>query len=356
MIRININTQTIQRHLFKRSIVTSFSSSSSSSSLFLGNNNATKGNSSSFSSGLIAGGGYQQRLFSSGSNSWNWTKSTSSTSSTQSSETKEASSSSSSFSSSSSPSPDQESIIDPSIQSTIMSKCTSLHTTIMPLNDKLRGPLAKHSDKATSLPFVFLVGNHSSGKSSFINYVLGRDVQTAGVAPTDDCFTVIAPGPNDSDQDGPALVGDPDMGFSQLRQFGPTLIHHTQLKVRSGTNTTSFMMIDSPGMIDSPMSQSGMGSSATTTSSGSQMDRGYDFQGVVRWYAERADVVMLFFDPDKPGTTGETLSVLLHSLGGMDHKLLIVLNKADQFKKVRFVCLFICRKNDGNYFFNLMFL
>ena len=73
-------------------------------------------------------------------------------------------------------------------------------------------------------------------------------------------------------------------------------------------------------MIDSPHSES--------------MDRGYDFQGVVRWFAERADVVLLFFDPDKPGTTGETLNILLHSLAGMDHKLLIVLNKADQFKKI----------------------
>jgi hypothetical protein len=231
-----------------------------------------------------------------------------------------------------------------------MDECASLHASIMPLNSKLVGPLAKNSDRGTSLPFVFLVGNHSSGKSSFINYVLGRDVQTAGVAPTDDCFTVVAPGPEDTDQDGPALIGDPDMGFSALRQFGPTLIHHTQLKVRKGTNTNSFMMIDSPGMIDSPVSQSGMperysggggggggiSSSSGGANSGQSMDRGYDFQGVVRWFAERADVVLLFFDPDKPGTTGETLNVLLHSLGGMDHKLLIVLNKADQFKKVRF--------------------
>lgn len=43
---------------------------------------------------------------------------------------------------------------------------------------------------------------------------------------------------------------------------------------------------------------------------------------------------LLFFDPDKPGTTGETLSILLHALSGMDHKLLIVLNKADQFQKI----------------------
>ena len=81
---------------------------------------------------------------------------------------------------------------------------------------------------------VRYLGNHSSGKSSFINYVLGRAVQTAGVAPTDDCFTIIAPGPVDRDQDGPAAVtGQVDWGFASLRQFGPTLLHHTVLKVRA---------------------------------------------------------------------------------------------------------------------------
>ena len=255
-----------------------------------------------------------QKCFFSSNNSWNWTQSSASTKPNENEDT----------------SSDDPDTIAPSVQNQIMETCADLHASIMPLNAKLIGPLAKNSDKGTSLPFVFLVGNHSSGKSSFINYVLGRDVQTAGVAPTDDCFTVIAPGPVDTDQDGPALIGDPDIGFSELRQFGPTLIHHTQLKVRSGTNSSAFMMIDSPGMIDSPVSQAGMGGHGN----GKTMDRGYDFQGVVRWYAERADVVMLFFDPDKPGTTGETLNVLLHSLGGMDHKLLIILNKADQFKKV----------------------
>jgi GTP-binding protein EngB required for normal cell division len=211
--------------------------------------------------------------------------------------------------------------IDPRLQTRVLDKCADLHASVMPLNEKLQGPLAKNSNQGTALPFVFLVGNHSSGKSSFVNYILGRDVQVAGVAPTDDTFTVILPGPSDQDQDGPALIGDPDLGFSNLRQFGPTLIHHTQLKVRKNVRNSNFMLVDSPGMIDSPHQ-------AVTT------DRGYDFQGVVKWFAERADIVLLFFDPDKPGTTGETLSILLHSLGGMDHKLLIILNKADQFKKV----------------------
>jgi hypothetical protein len=91
-------------------------------------------------------------------------------------------------------------------------------------------------------------------------------------------------------------------------------------------------------MIDAPANFSGMLTTNTTGSSSSSyantMDRGYDFTGVVRWLADRADVVLLFFDPDKPGTTGETLSVLLHALSGMDHKLLIILNKADQFAKI----------------------
>jgi hypothetical protein len=141
-------------------------------------------------------------------------------------------------------------------------------------------------------------------------------------------FTVIAPGPVDRDQDGPSLIGDPDLGFSQLRQFGPTLMHHCLLKIRSDISS-NFLIVDSPGMIDAPANYSGM-----LNPSGREMDRGYDFTGVVRWCADRADIVLLFFDPDKPGTTGETLSVLLHALSGMDHKLLIVLNKADQFQRI----------------------
>lgn len=215
---------------------------------------------------------------------------------------------------------------DPSTPESVLNACWQKYDSLTKLNDKLGGTaIPPSSDRGTSLPFCLLVGNHSSGKSSFINYVLKRKIQKAGVAPTDDSFTVIAPGPQDKDSDGPTLVGDPDYGFASLRQFGPTLIHHTQLKVRD--SDLKFMLVDSPGMIDAP-------ANATGRKDENIMDRGYDFQGVVRWLAQRADIVLLFFDPDKPGTTGETMSVLLNSLSGMDHKLLIVLNKADQFHKI----------------------
>jgi hypothetical protein len=114
----------------------------------------------------------------------------------------------------------------------LIEDCLSIRSSVQKLNDKFRGPLEKSAQKNTLLPFVFLLGNHSSGKSSFVNYVCQRKIQTSGVAPTDDSFTVIVPGPSDVDRDGPAFIGDPDMGFSGLRTFGPQLIHHTQLKVQ----------------------------------------------------------------------------------------------------------------------------
>jgi polynucleotide 5'-kinase involved in rRNA processing len=76
----------------------------------------------------------------------------------------------------------------------LINDCLKIRGSVQTLNDKYKGPLEKNEQKNTALPFVFLLGNHSSGKSSFVNYVCQRKVQTAGVAPTDDSFTIICPG------------------------------------------------------------------------------------------------------------------------------------------------------------------
>ena len=174
----------------------------------------------------------------------------------------------------------------------LVDECRRLRRSVENIAKKYNG-YALDEDNNTQHPIVLLLGNHSSGKSSFINYLVKRKIQSTGVAPTDDNFTIIGSSDSgeDVDRNGPALVGDPDLGFGGLRMFGPVLVNHTQLKLRAGLAINDFMIVDSPGMIDSPVSTS----QVSRHSKG--IDRGYDFEGVCRWYAERADVILLFFDP-----------------------------------------------------------
>lgn len=176
------------------------------------------------------------------------------------------------------------------------------------------------ASETTGLPLVLLLGNHSSGKSSFVNYLVGDTLQRTGIAPVDDSFTIITHGAEATDRDGHAVVTNPTLAWGDLERFGPTLLSHLKLKQRPMADLEGLALVDSPGMIDAASSKE---------------DRGYDFAGVVRWFAERADVILFMFDPDKPGTTGETIRILTDSLAGLDHKLLLIFNKVDRFATMR---------------------
>ena len=168
-------------------------------------------------------------------------------------------------------------------------------------------------------PLILMLGNHSSGKSSFINHFLNQDLQLTGMAPTDEDFTIIRYGTIEQSQSGNSLISNPELGYAGLSQFGPRFLSHLRLKSSTNERLKKISLVDTPGMIDS---------------ADQEANRGYEFQSVVRWFAERADLVMLFFDPERPGTTAETLHVYTHALRDFDHKLLVIMNKVDQFKKL----------------------
>jgi hypothetical protein len=104
-------------------------------------------------------------------------------------------------------------------------------------------------------------------------------------------------------------------------------VQHLQGRVLDCQLLKHVHLIDSPGMIDSPAAGGATG--------GGEGQRPYDFAEAVRCFASKADLVLLFFDPEKPGTTGETIRVLTESLSGIDHKLRIVMNKMDLFDGMR---------------------
>ncbi len=198
-------------------------------------------------------------------------------------------------------------------------RARALYDALDPLARRYEFERAPTAQETSGAPLVLILGNHSSGKSTFINFLLGQDVQKTGLAPIDDGFTIIASGAAD-EKDGAAVVSNPQLPYGDLERFGPGLVSHLKMKYRPSPILQGLSLVDSPGMIDAADGNVG---------------RGYDFIGVSRWFAERADVVLLLFDPDKPGTTGETLKVLTSALEGLDHKLLIVMNKVDRFHDIR---------------------
>ena len=120
--------------------------------------------------------------------------------------------------------------------------------------------------------------------------------------------------------DGQTVVTHPDLDYQDMADLGPEFLAKLQYKTYPAEILRHLTLIDSPGMIDS--------------ASGSQL-RGYDFRECVRRFAESADLILFFFDPDKPGTTGEAISIFTEQLVGLEHKLLIVLNKVDLFDHIR---------------------
>lgn len=193
-----------------------------------------------------------------------------------------------------------------------------------------------------STPMVVMLGNHSSGKSTLINSLLKMEEQTTGVAPVDDGFTIIMRGDHDSTEDGPTAVANQRYGLTQLKPLGSVFVNRLKVKTRQlpadSLLPEHMMIVDSPGMIDAP---SGYNADKVAsedpklaTIPASVRHRGYDFLAATKWFAQRADVILLMFDPNNPGTTSETLSVLTQSLAGQEHKFLIVFNKIDMFDKV----------------------
>ncbi len=193
-------------------------------------------------------------------------------------------------------------------------------STLQPLADSYHYDLPPFPKATDGKPSVILLGNHSSGKSTFINYLLGDSLQKTGVAPTDDGFTLITAGETNEESRGPGAIERRDFPFVGMDKLGPGFLSRLRVKARTSDILEHVNLIDSPGMIDT----------ADTSA-----ERGYDFMASVRFFADNADLILFFFDPEKPGTTSETLAAYTESLAGMEHKVLIVLNKVDTFSNIR---------------------
>ncbi len=172
-------------------------------------------------------------------------------------------------------------------------------------------------------PLVLVIGNYSSGKSTFINELLGTQIQRTGQAPTDDSFTILtSPGEGEAEGEvpGATLVTDDRLPFAPLRRFGESLLSHLRLKKVRSPVLEDLAIIDTPGMLDSV----------------TEKDRGYDYLGVVGELARMADVILLMFDPHKAGTIKETYQAIRTTLPGTvgEDRVIYVLNRIDECENI----------------------
>ncbi len=172
-------------------------------------------------------------------------------------------------------------------------------------------------------PLVLLIGNYSSGKSTFINELLGSQVQRTGQAPTDDSFTILTvpeEGEEQGEIPGGTVVSDERLPFAPLRRFGESLIAHLRLKKVKAPILEDTAIIDTPGMLDSV----------------TEKDRGYDYLGVVGELANMADLIILMFDPHKAGTIKETYNAIRTTLpeSAGEDRVLYVLNRIDECESI----------------------
>jgi len=164
-------------------------------------------------------------------------------------------------------------------------------------------------------PTVLLLGQYSTGKTSFLKFILETPFpgMNIGPEPTTDRFLAIMWGAEERVIPGNALAVQADKPYRGLQRFGTGFLNKFAGSSMPNELLENFTFIDTPGVLSGEKQRIG---------------RSYDFSEVCRWFAERADLILLLFDAHKLDISDE-FKAAIESLAGHEDKIRVVLNKAD---------------------------
>ncbi|KAL8245631.1 hypothetical protein R6Q59_006847 [Mikania micrantha] len=165
-------------------------------------------------------------------------------------------------------------------------------------------------------PMVMLLGQYSTGKTTFIKHLLRSGYPGAhiGPEPTTDRFVAVMNGTDERSIPGNTVAVQADMPFNGLTTFGSAFLSKFQCSLMAHPLLEHITFIDTPGVLSGEKQRT---------------QRSYDFTGVTSWFASKCDLILLLFDPHKLDISDEFKRVI-SSLKGHDDKIRVVLNKADQ--------------------------
>ncbi|KAF9434306.1 hypothetical protein BGZ76_008229 [Entomortierella beljakovae] len=164
-------------------------------------------------------------------------------------------------------------------------------------------------------PMVLLLGQYSTGKTTFIRHLTECDYPGShiGVEPTTDRFVAVMNGVESRVIPGNAAAVTADMPFRGLNKFGQSFLTRFQVSQCPSPMLENMTLIDTPGIL---------------AGNKQRIERGYDFTKTIEWFAERADLILLFFDSHKLDISDEFKSSI-HALKGHEEKVRVILNKSD---------------------------
>uniref|UniRef100_A0A453DCE5 Dynamin-type G domain-containing protein n=1 Tax=Aegilops tauschii subsp. strangulata TaxID=200361 RepID=A0A453DCE5_AEGTS len=176
-------------------------------------------------------------------------------------------------------------------------------------------PLLTSSD-FDAKPMIMLLGQYSTGKTTFIKHLLKSSYPGShiGPEPTTDRFVVVTTGPDERCIPGNTIAVQADMPYSGLSAFGTAFLSKFECSQMPHPLLDHISFVDTPGVLSGEKQRT---------------QRSYDFTGVTSWFAAKSDLILLLFDPHKLDISDEFKRVI-GSLRGHDDKIRIVLNKADQ--------------------------
>jgi len=165
----------------------------------------------------------------------------------------------------------------------------------------------------TAKPMLLLLGQYSTGKTSFIKYILGKEFPgcNIGPEPTTDRVNCIMQGKQEHIIPGHALVADENRPFQTLRTLGTPFLNRLCGVTCEGEILSHVILVDTPGVLAGDKQR---------------INRGYDFDSVVQWFAARCDRILLLFDANKLDISDELKSLIL-LLQNHSDKIRCVLNK-----------------------------
>ncbi|CAF4183025.1 unnamed protein product [Adineta steineri] len=181
---------------------------------------------------------------------------------------------------------------------------TGLITIAQWLNVSIMAPNKKIS--------ILLIGNHSAGKSSLINWYIEDNVQRTGVAIETQGVSIITSGKRRESLMGPATMHL----FPYFRPLGniPGLLNYLTTEISSSKQKKFPLIsfIDTPGLVDGAMAYP------------------FDVEQAILWLGNYADLIFVLFDPIGQALCKRTLTLVEQLNKTNPEKMHYYLAKADE--------------------------